>query len=107
MQIISLYQGPNHLEIVEQWNAPLLGLLAGVKKKSIVQILANRYSDIDYERWITFCTYYTIFACIYIFFISEWADTLKQYAKDIQETEVKKIHSEDKHKQTDMCIVQD
>jgi len=77
------------------------------KKKTIVQILANIYNDIDYERWITFGTYYTTFACIYIFYISEWTDTLKKYAKDIHEIEMKKIHAEDKHKQTDMCIVQD
>jgi len=106
MHTISLYQAPNHLEIVEQWNASLLELLAGVKK-TIVQILANIYNDIDYERWITFGTYYTTFACIYIFYISEWTDTLKKYAKDIHEIEMKKIHAEDKHKQTDMCIVQD
>lgn len=85
---------PSRNSSVKCFFAMITTLLAGVKIKFIVQILANS-------------TYYTIFASIYIFFISEWTDTLKRYAKDIQEIEVKKTYAEDKHKQTDMCIVQD
>jgi len=66
MQTISLYQAPNHLEIVEQWNASFLGLLAGVKRKYIVQILANRYNDIDYKIYnnILYLLYYI---CLYLY----------------------------------------
>ena len=58
--------------------ARITTLLAGVKKKFIVQILANS-------------TYYTIFACIYIFFISEWMDTLCSMLKTYKKLKWKRL----------------